>query len=186
MNTIYGRSFFTFIVIGLLFLLGFPLAAFNDNKQGQATLNDKVVLPFSVDKKVEVILLYFGYVGCRTICVPSLQEIATIANDFNNSKKVGFYFINITKNGREANDFASFFHKNIYGLDLSKNDTSKMLADFRAYSSDSLTVDGEISHTGYLYLLTQNEQQEVRLKYMYYTRPFNEKSIVKDIKEELK
>jgi len=186
MKTVLSRILLGFISLTLIFLLGFPLISFTGEKQGKVILNDKVTFPFKINSNTKVLLLYFGYVGCRTICVPSLEEIAQIANHFANSRTVAFYFINISKNGKEANDFAKYFHKNITGLDLPSKDVSKLMSSLRAYSSASLSGDNEISHTGYLYLIKQNEIKNFTLKYMYYTRPFDKNSIIIDIKKELK
>ena len=59
------------------------------------------------------------------------------------------------------------------------------MADLRAYSSDSLSGDGEISHTGYLYLIAQTQPDSFKLKTIYFTRPFDKESIAQNIKQEL-
>jgi len=174
------------IVIIVLFILGFPLAMFTNEMQGRVSFKESIELPFSINDEVEVILLYFGYVGCQTICVPSLKEIALVSDEFNDSKRVLFYFVNIAEKSELVKEYAKYFHKNFIGLNLAPVETSKLMGDLRAYSSDSLSGDGEISHTGYLYLIKNSGQQNFELKQMYYTRPFDTKSIVTDIKKEFR
>lgn len=178
----------TSIVVGIFFLLlllGLPTIMFTDAKQGKVTLNEKVTLPFKVDENTDVVLLYFGYVGCRTICVPSLEEIAKIYSKIDDRSKVSFYFINISEDETQADRFAKYFHKEFVGLQLPKKDVSSLMTTLRAYSSDPLIQGGDIYHTGYLYLITKSKINDLTLKNMYYTRPFNEESIILDIKEEL-
>jgi len=174
------------LVVIILVILGFPLLLLTEDRQGKVSFEENIELPFNVKNEIEVILLYFGYVGCETICMPSLEEIALISDEFNDSKKVAFYFIDIAKDSDGAKEYAHYFHKKLIGLDLEQNETFKLMSDLKAYSSDSLRGDGEISHTGYLYLIKNSRQQNFELKYMYYTRPFDTKSIVTDIKKEFK
>lgn len=169
----------------LLIFLGFPLMMLGGEKQGKVTLEEKVELPFKIKSNAKVILLYFGYVGCRTICTPSLEEIADIYNNLEDIKDVSFYFVNIAKEGVGAQEFARYFHKDFIGLQLTQNEISNLMGDLRAYSSDALVADGDIYHTGYLYLITQKKQDDFVLKTMYYTRPFDIKSIALDIQQEL-
>lgn len=185
-NDTLKKVILVFVSILAVFSLGFPLMI-GDKKQGEVELNEKVDLSFDVSEDSKVILLYFGYVGCKTICEPSLREISKVYDTLLEADKkiVKFYFVNITKNGTESQPFAEFFNDDFIGLDLKKKEISKLMLDFRAYSSDSLSGDGEISHTGYLYLIKQTTEKEFELKRIYYTRPFDPDSIVQNIKQEL-
>jgi protein SCO1/2 len=178
--------FVFFIALLILFLLGFPLAVLTGNKQGKVVLDEPVALPFHIGKEKKVILLYFGYAGCQTICSPSLEEIAAIYKEVNASEKVAFYFINIAKEAQGLDAFVHYFHQEFIGVNLSLDKRMGLMNRLRAYSSDSLSGDGEMSHTGYLYMIKQDLEQSFELKAMYYTRPFDTKTIVMDIKEELK
>lgn len=85
-----------------------------------------------------------------------------------------------------ADAYAKSFHKDFVGLDLKNKDRHKMMNDLRAYSSDALFQGGEISHTGYLYLIKRSALNIFMLRSMYYTRPFDPVTIITDIKKELK
>ena len=174
------------LVLLVLGLLGLPLAMLSGTKQGKVSLNEAVSLPFTVEKENRVILLYFGYLGCKTICTPSLQEISSIYKEADISEGLAFYFINIAQESGDLDAFVHYFHKEFIGLQLSREDRQNLMKDLRAYSSESLMGDGEMSHTGYLYMIKQDEQKNFTLKAMYYTRPFDVTSIVNDIKKELK
>lgn len=179
-STLVIISIFLFVL-----LLGFPLLMLSGEAQGKVALDEKLELPFEVKKESRVILLYMGYVGCQTICTPSLQESAEIFNHLDDTSKVSFVFINIAKDGGGAKEFANYFHKEFIGLELSKKETSKLMRTLHAYSSDALVKGGEVYHTGYLYLITQQTEGNFHLKSMYYTRPFDAISISQDIKKEL-
>ncbi len=172
----------------VVFFLGFPLAMLGGNKQGKVTLNEKVNLPFEIKDNTKIILLYFGYVGCSTICEPSIKEISSVYNGLLDEQRdgVSFYFVDITKNGNMAKEFAHYFNDSFIGLNLDTKSTAKLMADLRAYCSDSITGNGNISHTGYLYLIKQTQEQIFELKTIYITRPFDCISIVQDITKELK
>ena len=170
----------------ILFLLGFPLAVLTGDKQGKVILDDPIDLPFHIEKEKKVVLLYFGYAGCQTICSPSLEEIAAIYKEVKASGKVAFYFINIAKEAQGLDAFVHYFDEEFIGVNLSLAERLGLMNTLRAYRSDSLSGDREISHTGYLYMIKQEAEQSFKLKTMYYTRPFDRKLIVADIKEELK
>ena len=174
------------VVVCLLFLLGFPLSMLMGEKQGKVVLDEKVSLPFEVDEKKKIVLLYFGYAGCQTICAPSLKEIEIIYKEVEATKKVVFYFINIAEEAGDLDAFVHYFHKDFVGLNLSLKERQGLMNELRAYSSEPLSENGEISHTGYLYMIKQKSKQDFELKAMYYTRPFNKKIIVSDVYKELK
>lgn len=167
----------------LLLLLGFPLLFLSGERQGRVAFDEKITLPFRLEQETKVALLYLGYVGCQSICMPSLEESAEMFSELN-ATNVAFYFVNISKEGVGAQEFAAHFHKEFKGLQLLPKERSALMQALRAYSSDSLTSGGDIYHTGYLYLVSHKEAQ-TRLKAMYYTRPFDATSIISDIQKEL-
>lgn len=172
--------------IVLLFFLGFPLAMLMGENQGKVEMNETLSLPFSVNDDKKIVLLYFGYAGCQTICTPSLEEIASIYEKVEKTKEVVFYFINISEGTAELDVFVQYFHKEFIGLELPLKERQVLMNDLRVYTSASLRQNGEMSHTGYLYMVKKKSEQNFELKAMYYTRPFNQKSIVEDIYKELK
>ena len=166
-----------------MLLLGFPLLFLSGESQGRVVFDELIELPFEIEHEKKVLLLYMGYVGCQTICMPSLEESAEIFDKLSASS-VAFYFVNISKEGVGAEEFAKYFHKDFRGLQLQAKETRALMQTLRAYSSDALTPGGDIYHTGYLYLIS-NTKGQTRLKAMYYTRPFDAASIISDIKKEI-
>ncbi|MBN2816660.1 MAG: SCO family protein [Campylobacterales bacterium] len=179
------KALFLFLAFLLLFLLGLPLGMLSGHKQGRVLLNDTVTLPFEVKENERVLLLYLGYVGCQTICIPSLKESANIFNILPKREDVAFYFINISKEGVGAKEFAQFFHEDFQAVQLPRKETLALMGELRAYSSDPLIEGGDLYHTGYLYLVKQVKKNEFILKAMYFTRPFEAETIISDIQKEL-
>lgn len=166
---------FAFVVI---ILLGFPLLSLDGHKDGVIQLNKPIELPFLVDKNIEEVLVYFGYVGCEHICTPALQEIAAIYSALPMKETVQVYFINISKEGGGAHAFATYFHPDFIGLEYDKG--YKLKDTLHVYSSASLSGDGTMSHTGFLYRI-QRTDETYSLRAMYVTRPFSKEAIIQNI-----
>ena len=134
----YIGYFILLLMFVLVVMLSFSFTFFDVNKNKRIDSRQKISLPFSTNKHIKVVLLYFGYVGCTKICVPSLTEISEIYNKVNNTDKVEFYFINISEDGSGVKEFANSFQKNFIGLQLSKEETEKLMNSLKAYKSDPL------------------------------------------------
>lgn len=175
-KSILGIIIFMFSIILLLFL-SFSMTWFDGHQNGVIVMNEKVSIPFAVAEDKKELLLYFGYVGCDTICMPALGEIARLYEDLPNKKEYQVYFINLLKEGGGANDFAQFFHKDFIGIDLL--DAKGLQETLHVYHSDSLQGDGALSHTGFLYRLQRSKDLFI-LKSIYVQRPFDIDIILTD------
>ncbi len=171
-----------FIILGLL---GFPVSMLMGEKQGKVELNEKIDLPFPVNKEHKVVVLYLGYLGCQTICMPSLEEIASVYTRLNTQEKVGVYFVNLSNDSEGLESFVDYFHRDFIGIQPEVEERKYLIKTLHAYRSDPLREGGEISHTGYLYLIRHDGSGGFTLKTMYYTRPFDVPSIVNDIDKEI-
>lgn len=175
--------------IGLVFGLGFPLLMLTESQQGKVSLHEPVSVPLAIQQSpARVILVFFGYVGCRTICVPSLGESAQIMETLSAKEResVAFYFIDISQNKVDSESFAHYFHASFQGIQPPLEETLHFMKQLRAYRSDPLLPDGDIYHSGYLYLIKhETSTNAFVLKTVYYTRPFETKIIVEDIQKEL-
>lgn len=184
MRIILLKSFLLLTAFVILFGLGFPLLSLSGEKQGKALFNEEIKLPFALKAETKVAILYLGYVGCQSICMPSLSESAELFRELNSSE-VAFYFVNVSKEGVGAAEFAAHFHEDFQGLQLTQQEITALSRSLRAYSSEPLSLGGDIYHTGYLYLIS-HKRGKTWLKAMYYTRPFDKASIISDIQKELK
>jgi len=166
------------ICLALLFiiLLGFPILSLTGIGESKINLNETIDLPFVVDSGKDVVLLYFGYVGCPDVCPASLNEIDNIYKKIDDKYKdrVGVYFVNIIDSGN-AQEYVSYFNRDFIGIELPSIVRMKFMNSLHAYKSDPLTNSGDLYHTSYLYLI----------KSMYYTHPYDVNMVINDIKKPL-
>lgn len=181
-----NKTIFITLALLLLLLLGVPFGFLSGQKQGRVLLDEKIELPFSVPSSEKVLLVYLGYVGCQTICMPSLEESAKVFSSLKEKDNIAFYFVNISQEAVGAKEFAQHFHKDFKAVQLPRKETLALMGELRAYSSEPLVTGGEIYHTGYLYLIKQEKKGDFTLKALYFTRPFDAQSIISDIQKELK
>jgi len=132
------------------------------------------------------LFVFFGYVGCRDICTPRLQELSPIYEELKSKHHIDIdtIFINITKlqDKEQAELFAKYFHKEFDGIYLNNDKIQKVKNEFDIYSSPSLTSKGDFDHTAFLFLL-KKQKNNYYLKRIYTYSPFDKDVIVKDILE---
>jgi protein SCO1/2 len=166
-----------FLIAYLEQILGNPSGKVNLNKQLQSK-------PSFIQSDSDYYLIYFGYVGCDSICVPSLSEINHIYNGLNSDfqKKVKVYFVNIkTSIDKDLVDnFAKHFNKNFMGIYLNELELKNISKEFDLKYSTVVLNKFEIDHKGYLYLLKKDKNSYL-LKQMYTNRPLNIESITNDL-----
>jgi len=179
MKTVFG---YLLICFALLFMAIIALPQFYSNSSS-GRINKDVALNFDFleEEKASVVMLFFGYVGCGDICVPAMNELSNIYEELDKSK-TKVYFVNIfdETNKDLPTKYAKAYHAGFKGIYLDKIGIKKV--------SQKLTLaivkisQQEISHTGHLYILKKDKlSTKYYLKYIYTTRPFDEKSIVKDV-----
>jgi len=164
-----------------MILIAFP-QFYSTNDSGR--IDKKVPLNFDFLKQENssVILLFFGYAGCLDICPPAMNELSRIYNQLDKSN-VKVYFINIldTTNKEIPSNYAKGYHKDFKGVYLDSVGISEVTKTLNL--SIVKVNDNEVGHAGHLFVLNKSQQdKEYTLSYIYTTRPFNEKSIIKDIK----
>ena len=171
----------------LIFLLTLPFLQslfFSSGTQGSVVVNKEIKADYiKSDKKI--ILLFFGYAGCRYVCTPDLEKIADLyeSKELKGVKgKIDVFFVNLTPEAPEYAPelFAKSFNADFKGVYLSKNDILKIDRNFGLFFSDDLSEKGALNHSDNLYLI-QNTSKEKVLKEIYFMHPLNTKKIVDDI-----
>ncbi len=150
-----------------------------------------------VDKKIEskvfegfknkYIFVFFGYVGCTTICTPRLQELSEIYDKTKEeSIDIRTLFVNLVDTVEEehSNRFASYFNKEFKGISLNKKALNQIQNEFNVYNIPSLSEDNEYNHTSFLFLLKRNKNNDYSLIRIYTHTPFDKKKIIEDLKIE--
>ena len=183
------KKIFGYFLIVLSFILiiivGLP-TIYSSNSGGRLEKIKTIHLDCLKDEHSDIVLLYFGYVGCKTICVPSLTEIDKIYMklDKNEQQNIKVYFINLLDviDKELPTLFAHYFNKDFKGVYLDKQELSSISNQFDVVFSKSLSDKYILNHSGYLYILLKDKDKNYYQKYIYTTRPFDIDLIVSDIK----
>lgn len=181
-----AKKIFGYFLIAFTFFfliaLGFPQLYTSEEKLGRVQSERIIELDMLQEDDGSIVLMYFGYVGCTTICAPAMYEIDKLYKSVgNNNLKV--YFVNLSDiEDHELPDlYARQFNENFHGMYLDTKVLKNLTSEMNVIFTNSPVDSTEISHTGYLYLL-QNHKDNYQLKYIYTTKPFNLKLINEDIK----
>ena len=174
-----------FLMLGLLMI--FPvIAGFMGKNAHVIEVNMPAVSPpFLKEEQAQAVLLYFGYVGCTTVCIPVLKEMtpmyARLKQQF---PSLGFYFVNLntTQSADWPDSFARSFHPDFHGVYATKTEIEKFERDFSLAVTAS---DQEMGHSSNLYLMIK-ENDHYALRRIYTTHPYDENQIEHDLKRLLK
>lgn len=166
----------------IAFLMTFPLVGHFLDESGSAIhMQKEGIEPWFLEKEEsKAVYIYFGYVGCTSICIPALNELSPLYRKIQaKTDKTAFYFVNLnpTQPSEWVEPFAQSFHKDFKGIYLSVDQTNKIEQDFNL----AVTDGDEMSHSSNLYLMVREKNAYV-LKRIYTTHPYSEKAIFDDIK----
>ncbi len=183
--SIYKKLFGYFLILfslSVIVMIGFP-QFYSNNSAGRIDKEVPLNLDFLKNETAPIVLLYFGYVGCKTICTPSMSELSRIYDQIDKSKTKVYFGNLLDIYDKELPQlFAQHFHKDFRGVYLNKKEIQKIANQLRISFTTYVTDVGELDHSGYLYLLEKSKSDKnYRQKYIYTTRPFDEKTIVNDI-----
>lgn len=172
----------SFLLLGVVtFLFLFPLFAHFLGESGGVIRTEKEGIEpwFLKDEKSKTALLYFGYVGCTSICIPTLNEISPLYRKIKEDKHdSAFYFVNLnpTQPFEWVEPFAASFHPDFHGVYATVPQTDQLERDFNLAVSEG----DEMAHSSNLYLMVREKNHYV-LKRIYTSHPYPEKAILEDI-----
>lgn len=177
--------FLIFLSLMMVGIIGLP-QIYSSTSSGKIDKNEVIQFDFLKEEKADIVLIYCGYVGCDTICVPSLTELSSMYKSLDHTK-IKVYFLNLLKiiDPDLPNLFATSFDKTFKGIYLNDKQLQRVTKQLNLVYTRSLTDKYELNHSGYLYVLVKDKDR-YRLKYIYTTRPFNQKLIIKDLNNLLK
>lgn len=169
------------LVLILLLLFLFPFATSFVDKSSQVNIKNPPPSPwFLKDEKSKYALVYFGYVGCTTICIPSLNEIKELYKSLDKiNLYIPFYFVNIDpKQDPELPQlFVESFDKRFNGIYLTRNQLEDLEKQYNlAINEGSI----EISHSSNLFLFKQKDKKHL-LNKIYITHPYDEEKLIETI-----
>lgn len=158
--------------------------------EGRLHVHKPVIFPKDTPTLKTHNLVFFGYVGCPTVCTPRMQEIAEIYKDViqkSQNHDLSVLFINLKETipTKEADVFAKTFHPDFKGVTYDKQELLNTLRMFQAYYSHSLLDSDEMEHTQFLYFIHKDTSNHFYLNNIYIHIPFDKKLVVDDLIKEL-
>lgn len=177
---LFAGVFLILITFSIMFFILLP-NIYSNNKAGKIEKSIIANFDFLKDEKKEYVLLYFGYVGCTTICPPALHEISQIYEKLDKSK-FSVYFVNLQWNTKAENVklFTKVFHPAFKGIYLNKENITKITNKLNVKYLQSPFDKNDIEHSGFLYFLKKENNIFVQ-KFIYTTKPFPVDFIVNDL-----
>lgn len=185
------RKIFAVSALFLTLIVAAPLVVsllFNKTTvdNGKIIINKQIEAPFLSGVQKNTIALFFGYVGCAKICVPTLSRL----NDVYESPSLkeiksstAFVFVNLTPDiSKELPQiFAGGFNKEFIGLHLNRRELLSVDREFALFYSDGIADKSKIAHSDFVYLI-KRENGKLVLKNIYMTHPLNPEALMSDIK----
>ncbi|MGD9716336.1 MAG: SCO family protein [Sulfuricurvum sp.] len=177
-QTIIGST----ILLSMLALLAvFPLSAglLGEKAHALDAPANRLDPWFLKGETAPAVLVYFGYVGCTSICIPALNEITPLYRKIQRQAHgVPFYFVNLnpTQDREWVEPFARSFHPDFKGVYADIGQVNRLEKDFNL----AITGEEEMSHSSNLYLMVRNGSA-YELKRIYATHPYHEASVLDDI-----
>lgn len=157
------------LLFSIVFILLFVSSIFTKDL-GVIYKNTPIENEFINSFTEEGLILFFGYVGCATVCTPRLSELSLVLNNIPDEvkKKYQFIFINLkhSQYSDQADLFAKSFNDSFKGYTLSEEKTKKLAREFGSYYSTSLLDKNEINHSNNLYFLKKSNSKFI-LKAIY-------------------
>jgi protein SCO1/2 len=160
----------------------FPIAAqyIGENGHSVKIKHSDICIPFLEHEKTKAVFIYFGYVGCTAICIPTLNEFTPMYRRIHKHyPDSAFYFVNLnpTQPKEWVEPFAKSFDSSYHGIYANKSETERFERDFNL----AVTSDNEnMAHTSNLYLLIR-DHDHYQLKRIYMTHPYSEQQIIDDM-----
>ncbi len=183
------------IILGILFfflmILVIPVVQsllFVTQSTGKIEVEQKIEAPYLDRSDKDMMLLFFGYVGCTKVCTPILHQLDTFydSNAFEAHKSsVGFYFINLMPQleSHQPDQFAKSFNPNFEGIYLSQKELMGIDRELGVFFTKNLSIPDEIDHSDHLYLVQRQKDGALILKSIYTMHPLNRELLINDISE---
>ncbi len=182
-KTIRAASGILLIVMAFGLIAGLAFPALTDpDHAGRSEKRIPLEFPFLKHEHSNLVLIYFGYVGCTRVCTPALKDIAEI---YRLSEKAGLHhppsvwFVNMTPemDAASVQSWAEHFDPQFKSYAPNEEELREMVQTLNLVYTD-LGVEAE--HMPYAYL-AQKTQNGYELVYIYTSSPYNRSLILKDL-----
>jgi protein SCO1 len=169
------------LAFGMIMSLAFP--AFSDpDHAGRSEDRRNIDFPFLKGENSELVLVYFGYVGCTRVCTPALNDLAELYREAQRREFEhipSLWFVNMTPqmDKDSVQSWAEHFDKGFKSYAPNEQELQTMVHTLNLVYT-GLGVEAE--HMPYAYLL-QKKENGYELVYIYTSSPYNRSLILKDI-----
>jgi len=175
----------------ILLIIVFPLMQsllFVSNSSGKIEIDKEIEAPYLKSSKEELILVFYGYVGCVKVCTPILHQLDELYDSTSfeaHKNSVGLYFINLMPQmeSHQPEQFAKSFNSKFHGVYLSQQKLMNIDRELGVFFSKNLSTPDEIDHSDNLYLVQRQKDGTLVLKSIYTMHPLNRELLIKDIAE---
>lgn len=184
MNPVAKKIFGYLLILsafGLIAGLAFP--SLSDPKHaGRSEKRMAVDFPFLEKENSDIVLVYFGYVGCSDVCSPALQDLSQIYALSKKRKGLlapSVWFVNMTPHmdAYAVQSWVEHFNGEFKSYAPNPIELGKMVQTLNAVYSQ---LEARAEHRPYVYLL-QKKGKGYELAYIYTSVPYHRTLILKDI-----
>lgn len=159
--------------------------------QGHIAADETVNAPYLQKNTKRFQLVFFGYVGCKTVCTPMLHQLSSFYDSpsFARFKPyVGVSFVNLIPemDPNLPQAYAGSINPNFVGIHLNQKELASIDKEFSLFIAKRLNDPGEIDHSDHLYLIERDKKGNLLLKNIYITHPLDKEKIISDINSFLK
>lgn len=159
---------------------------FASHSTGKMVIDKKLDAPYLKGSNQDVMLVFFGYVGCTKVCTPILQELNKLY-DSNELKKenIELVFVNLMPELKpdQPDIFAKSFNPSFRGVYLTQKELMRIDRELGIFFSKSIKDTTEIDHSDNLYLIKKQKDGTLILKSIYSMHPLKSDVLINDIEK---
>lgn len=159
---------------------------FAGHTTGKMVIEKELVAPYLRGSDKDMMLVFFGYVGCVKVCTPILQELDKLydSKEFAKHKdNVDLMFVNLMPELEpdQPDIFAKSFNPSFKGVYLTQKQLMSLDRELGVYFSKSIRDSAEIDHSDNLYLVKKQKDGTLILKSIYSMHPLKSEMLINDI-----
>lgn len=180
-------SVFLFIMM-ILVIPTVQSLLFASHTTGKMIIEKELAAPYLQGSEKEMMLVFFGYVGCVKVCTPILQELDKLydSKEFAKNKgNVDLMFVNLMPELEpdQPDRFAKSFNPSFKGVYLTQKQLMSLDRELGVYFSKSIGDSAQIDHSDNLYLVKKQKDGTLILKSIYSMHPLKSEMLISDIEK---
>ncbi|ADR34115.1 electron transport protein SCO1/SenC [Sulfuricurvum kujiense DSM 16994] len=177
-----------FFIVMILVIPAVQTMLFAGHTTGKMVIDKELVAPYLQGSEKEMMLVFFGYVGCVKVCTPILQELDKLydSKEFAKNKgNVDLMFVNLMPELEpdQPDLFAKSFNPSFKGVYLTQKQLMSLDRELGVYFSKSIGDTAEIDHSDNLYLVKKQKDGTLILKSIYSMHPLKSEMLISDIEK---